>query len=111
MLLTSNVDVSTVAGMSIAERVRSAREASGLSQRSLSTLAGLSTGAVNLIESGDRESPAAATLAGIAGVLGITLDWLVSGIGDEPKAEAIRGAAARAQSDYEAAHPAPTGTD
>ncbi len=65
------------------ERLRSARMAKGLSARRLSLLAGLTPSHVATIEARTGSSPEARTLAAIAKVLGVSVDWLVTGAGDE----------------------------
>lgn len=77
-------------------RLQHARELSGLSARRLGTLAGLSTATVALIESGERKAPSAETLARLAKVLGVSLDWLISGAGDPPDEATVRAAVAAA---------------
>jgi transcriptional regulator with XRE-family HTH domain len=65
----------------LAQRLRRARDASELSARRLDKLAGLTPGHTTLIESGRRLNPTAATAAALARVLGVSLEWLVSGRG------------------------------
>jgi len=81
----------------LGERLRWAREASGLSQRALSARAQLkSPRHVGLIELDTYKTIEGTTAAQIAGVLGVSLDWLLSGTGEQPTAEAIRESAGRA---------------
>jgi transcriptional regulator with XRE-family HTH domain len=68
----------------------------GLSAIGLSRLAGLPSGAhVGLIESAARPNPTIETLSKIAGVLGVSIDWLATGEGAPPTAEQIRAAVER----------------
>ncbi len=64
--------------MSVADRVREARERIGLSARALDKKAEITAGHTTAIESGGRQRPAAETLRKIAGALGVTLDWLMA---------------------------------
>lgn len=75
------------------ERLQWAREAAGLKRRTLSDLAGISHYHVDLIEQGTRKSPQFETLAKLADVLGVSLDWLCRG-GPMPTKTAIRAAVA-----------------
>jgi transcriptional regulator with XRE-family HTH domain len=68
----------------LAQRLRRARKAAGLSARRLDALAGLTPCHTSLIESGLRENPKATTVAALAKALGVSLDWLVSGRGPPP---------------------------
>lgn len=66
----------------LAARLAWARKRSGLSALALSREAGLKAGGhVGLIECGEIEQPQANTLAAIALVLGVSLDWLQTGSG------------------------------
>lgn len=79
------------------ERLRRARETAELSQRELSRLAGLSEGTVWFIECRPDKETAQSFVVALADVLGVSLDWLVRGLGDEPTAEQIRAAVAVAR--------------
>jgi len=68
----------------------------GLSARALSALAGLNHARVNQIET-RVENVGSRTLASLARVLGISLDWLITGIGDPPTKESVRAAVERAR--------------
>lgn len=82
--------------MTVVDRVRRVRELSGLTARSLSMLAGLSPGLISLIENGVRSLGGdSATKLAIA--VGVSLDWLLLGIGDEPTKEQIAQAIASRQ--------------
>lgn len=73
------------------DRLQWALDAAGVSLRGASVAAGLAPAAVGLILSrrGDIELDTARALAG---ALGVSLDWLASGIGDTPDPAAIRAA-------------------
>lgn len=68
------------------QRLAYAREAAGLNRSALALRAGLNPSHVRLIEEGDREHPSGTTLAKLAEALGVSLDWLVRGIGEGPTA-------------------------
>jgi ribosome-binding protein aMBF1 (putative translation factor) len=57
----------------LGERVRSARERSGLSQRMLARIAGVHPSTIGRAERSGRTSYA--TLVAICGVLGVSVDW------------------------------------
>lgn len=78
-------------------RMRLARELAGVPARALSLAAGASPSIVNQIEIGRVESPSANLLNAIAGLLGISLDWLVTGRGKGPSERQVRGALERVQ--------------
>lgn len=65
-------------------RLEHARKAAGLNRSALATRAGLDPSHVRLIEDGHRENPTGSTLAKLAEVLNVSLDWLVRGIGEPP---------------------------
>lgn len=66
------------------EKLAEARKMRNMSQRQLAEAAGLSSGSVSAYEKGQK-IPTVDSAASIAGVLGVSLDWLVS---DAPLAEA-----------------------
>jgi transcriptional regulator with XRE-family HTH domain len=76
---------------SMHDRLAWALEAAGLSQRGASIAAGLTPAAVGLIIS-RRGAIELDTARALAGALGVSLDWLASGIGDTPDPTAIRAA-------------------
>lgn len=83
--------------MTTSERLAHARLlADDLSARELSSLAGLSDGLVALIESGVRGIGGRSAVA-LGRVLGVSSDWLLAGIGDEPTARCVRRAVAAAR--------------
>jgi transcriptional regulator with XRE-family HTH domain len=71
--------------------------ADGLSARELAVLAGVSLSHPNMIETGRRENPTADVLGKIAPILGVSLEWLVNGSGEEPTKEAVSAAVQRAK--------------
>lgn len=83
--------------MTLAERLRFARHLAEVTGADLGVFAGLSKGAVSMIESGNRPDPSGSTVAALASVLGVSADWLLSGIGAEPKAKALQAAVAVAK--------------
>ena len=68
-----------------------------MSAAQLGLLAGLSKSVVALIESGERKNPESKTVSAIAAVLGVSTDWLLSGVGAAPTSEAVKAAVARAE--------------
>ena len=74
------------------ERVRRARELGQLTKRGLSRHCGLASNHIHLVESG--KSVWIETAATIASTLGVTLDYLVRGIGRPPTAKSVRKALA-----------------
>lgn len=80
----------TTGGQSVASRIRTARDKQGLGARELDRLAGLKQGHTTIIESrdGDIETE---TAAKIAKALGVSLEWLVTGVGDGPSAHTNSG--------------------
>ncbi len=63
----------------IGERVRASRERSGLSREALAFHSGISWSAIAQVETGRRTNLRPSTLAALAGALGVTIDYLVSG--------------------------------
>lgn len=73
----------------LSDRLKIARAAAGIdSARQLSRRAGLADGHVAMFERGVLDDGSAKTLARLADVLGVSLDWLVRGIGEGPKPRA-----------------------
>jgi transcriptional regulator with XRE-family HTH domain len=71
----------------LAVRLKRLREAAGLSQQDLAVAAGLSVGMVAQLEQGKRADPRVSTVAGLARVLGVTIDELVAGAKPRRKRE------------------------
>lgn len=69
----------------LAKRLEHARTLGRLSARELDRLAGLGEGHVSMIETGRRPSIEAKTASALAEVLGVSLDWLIAGVGAEPR--------------------------
>lgn len=84
--------------MSFAERLRATRLlATKLAASELSELAGFSSAHVGHIESGRTKNASLASAAGIAAVLGVSVEYLFSGIGREPTAAQVNAAVSRAR--------------
>jgi transcriptional regulator with XRE-family HTH domain len=85
--------------MSLSDRLNRARTRAGVTGADLGLLAGLSRGAVSMIESGHRPDPNSSTVVALAGVLGVSLAWLLGGEGAMPAKAVMRAAveAARAK--------------
>lgn len=82
----------------LAARLTTTRELAGdLSSRELGALAGLAETYPSLIEQNHRKQVGADVVAKIAGVLGVSTDFLILGTGDEPTAELVRAAVATAR--------------
>lgn len=64
-------------------RISRAREASGMTTAQLARRLGIKTATLQSWES-DRSEPRANRLATIAGILNVSLTWLIHGIGDAP---------------------------
>lgn len=69
----------------------------GLSGRQLDELAGLAVGHSSAIEGGRRANLESSTSTRVARVLGLSLDWLLAGVGDEPSRDAVLAAVERAR--------------
>lgn len=78
--------------VSLAARLRWAAKQGRVSQRELAGLADISPSAPGAILRGEAPNPQVGTVEALASVLGISLDWVVKGIGPEPTAEQIRAA-------------------
>ncbi|HEU4537989.1 MAG TPA: helix-turn-helix transcriptional regulator [Polyangiaceae bacterium] len=81
----------------LGKRLNLARGYAGLSGRRLGELAGLSTHYVSGVEASRWRDPRSEPLRRLAQVLGISLDWLLSGLGEAPDPGAVRAAAERAE--------------
>jgi transcriptional regulator with XRE-family HTH domain len=75
---------------SVSARLGKLCEDAGVSHESVSLSAGLAGGHVGLIVTGRVKRPSADVLAKIADVLGVSLDWIVLGRGEEPDAGVVR---------------------
>lgn len=86
--------------MKLGDRIRHARLlVDGLSGRELSALAGASRSVTWQIESGEVRDLATELASRFAEALGVSLEWLVRGVGPDPDPAAVRAAveAARAR--------------
>jgi transcriptional regulator with XRE-family HTH domain len=72
--------------MSIHARLRTAREAKGLTPSAVAERMGITVGAVHQHENGSR-SPSADSMLKYARIYGASLDWLMRGIGAGPTGE------------------------
>lgn len=75
--------------MSIARRIREAREARGRSQSSLAAAVGVTRGACGHWEKG-ATVPSVAHLAQVAAVLDVRFEWLATGRGERDSDPAVR---------------------
>lgn len=78
----------------LGRRIAFARGLANLSAARLGKLANLSSAIVAMIEKGDRKDPVGSTVASIAQVLGVSTDWLLTGVGDPPTKEQVEAALA-----------------
>lgn len=86
--MTSIVCAHTIVVMTFGDRLASARLAKGIaSARELDRLAHIAEGYTSLLESGYRKMPGARIALRLAEALGVSVEWLVNGDGDEPSAE------------------------
>lgn len=69
--------------MSMASRLRSAREAKGLDPSQVSERLGLSEAAVRHHENGTR-NPKTKTIAQYSRLYGVSVDWILRGVGSGP---------------------------
>lgn len=95
--MTTLVGTTTpVVVQSLPERLRYLRTVAGLKPADLDKLAGLGRGHSRMVEAGERYRIEALTLANLAEVYGVSMDWLYRGLGEQPTEEAIREAVASA---------------
>lgn len=80
-----------------AKRLKETRELGEIAASDLSELAGLSDGYVAHLERGVRKNPGMEAMGAIAAVLGVTIDYLVRGEGEQPAAELVKAAIATAR--------------
>ncbi len=78
-------------------RLREVRGLVGIGARELDRLADTTEGHTSLIESGVVKNVTMATAGKLAGVLGVSLDWLVSGVGDDPTTASVQAAVGTAR--------------
>lgn len=96
--------MSTVVLMTTAvgERIARLRELTGLSQRDMSELAGLTEQHVRLLEIGERRSPSVETIVRLAHAYDTSLEWLATGDGDEPDPARVHVATAARRAERDA---------
>jgi transcriptional regulator with XRE-family HTH domain len=92
--------------MTFAERLRATRELGEIPAYKLAELAELSGGYPAHLESGRRENPGMDAIGKIARVLGVSIDYLVSGTEPAPTKEQVMAAVAAARAAFEAKEPA-----
>ena len=79
------------------DRLRRAIDLGGVTISEAARLARLSTNAVQFYLSGRRENPSGESAVQIARALGVSLDWLLTGTGEEPTANDVLAAVERAR--------------
>lgn len=79
--------------MTLAERLKWAREQTGMSARALDKLAHLHGGHTTLIETRRRKRPDSETVRALARALGVSLDWLIDGNGMAPSEQQLQAMA------------------
>lgn len=89
--LTNVLQVPAAIGFveTLAKRLTFAREAKQLTQAQLAKTAGVASGTIGMLEAGRRLT--ARKIVGIAGVLGVRVQWLAEGIGPMRDGEAPQG--------------------
>jgi transcriptional regulator with XRE-family HTH domain len=92
-------------------RIKQARCLAKIAARELDRLAGITEGHTSLIESGHVADATSQTLVKIARVLGVSLDWLVSGFGDGPTTDTVIAAVAVARNPAPASGALPDAED
>lgn len=83
----------------LGRRLRETREAAGIPASALGVAAGASRDFVRQVEEGLIARPSLALVAGVAEVLGVSLDWLVSGRGEGPGAQELESALDRVRNE------------
>ncbi len=83
-------------------RLQEARGLVDLAARELDRLAGTTEGHASLIESGVVQNVTLETAGKLAGVLGVSLDWLVGGLGKSPTARSVKTAVDNARAMFSA---------
>jgi transcriptional regulator with XRE-family HTH domain len=98
--------VSSLPSSPLGRRLAQARALGSVSRRRLSFLAGVSPRIVQMLESGHIQDPLTSTLQKVAGALGVSMDWLAGGEGEEPSEGVVVAALARAEKKSRAETPA-----
>jgi transcriptional regulator with XRE-family HTH domain len=88
--------------MGIGNRIRAARERLGMSREALAYQSDVSWSAIAQIESGRRTNVRPRTLAALAGTLGVTIDYLVSGAAESSPMLEHRALLYETESDFDA---------
>jgi transcriptional regulator with XRE-family HTH domain len=76
----------------LGDRLQKTRELAECTARELDRLAETAEGHASLIESGVVKNVTVETAAALAKVLGVSLDWLITGDGKSPSERAVRAA-------------------
>lgn len=85
------------------ERLKAAREAAAISTRDLDRIAGLKQGVCWSVENSNSGNYEVRTLNALATTLGLSLDFVVRGVGRLPSARKVKAAVAIARAAREAA--------
>lgn len=80
---TTNIFEEQPDGDTVGGRISRARDASGLSSRDLAWRLGVKLATVDAWER-DRSEPAAHRLTNLAGLLNVSLSWILCGVGSAP---------------------------
>lgn len=83
--------------MLLGEKIKAARELGGISMRELDRLAGVREGVTWKVETSKTGNAETKTLAKLARVLFLNLEYLVNDVGGPPTEEEVRAAIARAR--------------
>jgi transcriptional regulator with XRE-family HTH domain len=81
----------------LGKRLNLVRGYAGLSGRRLGELAGLSSHYVSGVEASRWRDPRSEPLRRLAHILGISLDWLLNGLGASPEPDVVQAAAKSAE--------------
>jgi len=81
-------------------RLHHLRELANLSARELDRLSRLRQGHTALIEKRASDNLETSTAQALAGVLGVSLDWLIAGDGKMPSARIVRAAVEAARAEH-----------
>lgn len=83
----------------LATRARLLREYAGIGQREADRLADVTRGLSGSIEREEVESPRAEALLSLSALYGVSIEWLLSGKGEEPDRRAVARAVADRRTD------------
>ncbi len=84
----------------IATRLSHCVREAGLSLREVDALAGTTECHARMVSTGKILDPRVSTLCAFADIFGVSLDWLVRGVGERPTAEALVAAVERARATH-----------